>query len=135
MKARCLCKSNNMYPRYGGSGVTIDPAWLDYDTFLRDMGERPEGHSLDRKDGNKGYSKENCRWATPSRQNRNRRHHTLIRFNGKAQTLADWADETGINRNLLSWRFIKGWSAERALTEPPNPKKGRAHVKACGIHQ
>lgn len=64
--------SNPNHPHYNAyKGMLSDP-WRDFNIFLEDMGERPEGMSIDRIDNSKGYSKENCRWATPSQQVRNR---------------------------------------------------------------
>lgn len=64
MKGRCLVKTNGSYQRYGGSGVTICERWHSFENFLSDMGEAPDGTTLDRIDGMKGYSQNNCRWAT-----------------------------------------------------------------------
>jgi hypothetical protein len=54
--------------RYSGRGIGFDPAWADFEQFYTDMGEPPIGKSLDRKDNNLGYSKENCQWSTPAEQ-------------------------------------------------------------------
>ena len=65
MKARCLDENNIHYSNYGGRGITIeDDRWLDFETFYIDMGERPFGKSIDRINNERGYCKENCRWAT-----------------------------------------------------------------------
>lgn len=68
MKQRCLNKNNVAYNRYGEIGITVCGRWLEFSNFLEDMGERPEGTSLDRIDGTKGYYKENCRWSTSKEQ-------------------------------------------------------------------
>lgn len=69
MKTRCYNEASFKYPDYGGRGVTVCKRWLkSFEAFLADMGERPEGTTLDRRDGKKGYSKANCRWATREEQ-------------------------------------------------------------------
>lgn len=73
---RCLNKKHTAYPRYGGAGVTVCQQWTGdsgFTNFLRDMGERPTGHTLDRIDNSKGYSPDNCRWATTTQQYQNKR--------------------------------------------------------------
>ena len=75
MKQRCLNSNHHAWEFYGGRGIDICNRWLlSFENFLEDMGERPEGTSLDRIDGDKGYSKTNCRWATLSEQNKNKRY-------------------------------------------------------------
>ncbi len=73
MKGRCVVKNNAKYKTYGAVGITICEKWLKFEGFLEDMGEAPEGLTIDRIDGTKGYSKDNCRWATYQTQSRNRR--------------------------------------------------------------
>lgn len=75
MIQRCENPNATGYAGYGGNGVTVSDNWHSFEDFYSDMGDRPAGCSLDRIDGNLGYSKENCRWATHSEQLANRRRY------------------------------------------------------------
>lgn len=74
MKARCGNPNNPNYQNYGGRGVRVCKEWLEsFETFFRDMGPRPSGHSIDRINNDGNYQPDNCRWATSLQQNNNRR--------------------------------------------------------------
>jgi hypothetical protein len=119
MKARCEDPSHQNYKYYGARGVTVDPSWRDsFETFFADMGERPAGMTLDRKESTKGYGPGNCRWATTLEQNKNRTSNVHLTLNGEALILTDWARKLGCKISALRMRLSKGWSVERALTEP-----------------
>lgn len=68
MRQRCANPNGDKWRWYGGRGISVCAEWASFDAFLRDMGERPEGHTLDRIDPDAGYSRANCRWATPRMQ-------------------------------------------------------------------
>jgi hypothetical protein len=78
MKARCMNPTSPDYEEYGGRGITVCDRWKNsFENFLTDMGERPKGMTLDRKENDRGYFKNNCRWATPTQQQHNRRDNIL----------------------------------------------------------
>src|SRR5882762_3274341 len=113
MKTRCYNTKQADYPRYGGRGITVSDEWKNnYSQFLADMGERPEGMTLERIDNSKGYSKDNCKWATRKEQARNLRSNVLITYQTESLTLAEWAERLGCHPGTLQWRVSNGWSAE-----------------------
>lgn len=105
MIARCKYKGDSSYHKYGGRGITVCERWRIFSNFLADMGPRPEGTSLDRIDSNGHYSPENCRWADPATQSRNRRVCRFVTYQGKTQTLAEWDREMGFTSGTISNRL------------------------------
>ncbi len=124
MIARCTNPRKARAADWIGRGISFCDHWRDFSAFLADMGEKPDGLSLDRIDNSKGYSPENCRWADTKTQNRNKRSNRLITFSGQTKTVSEWADETGLG-HALYLRLHNGWSVERALTEPLHPRGPR----------
>jgi len=97
MRHRCINKAHKDYHHYGGRGITVCDRWVDsFENFLADMGERPDGYSLDRIDNSKGYSPDNCRWATKIQQANNRRPKKtapMYTMDSETKTLAEWAKD------------------------------------------
>lgn len=77
MLSRCENPRDHKYHDYGERGISVCNEWRDINVFIRDMGERPKGMTLDRIDNNGNYEPGNCRWATKSEQSRNRRNVRL----------------------------------------------------------
>lgn len=106
MKARCLNPKDDDFKHYGGRGIKVCSRWIDsFEAFLEDMGEKPKGLTIERIDNNKGYSPENCKWATQKEQTRNTRRNRMICYKGITMCLADWADWSGIGRATLAYRL------------------------------
>ena len=127
MHARCRGEHTGT-EHYPTKGITICPEWETFEGFLADMGHAPEGLSLDRIDNDKGYSKENCRWATPKEQCVNRSITNFITHNGVTMCARDWSRSLGDKSGtLVSARIHSlGWSPEKAVTTPKQKYTRRA---------
>lgn len=128
MKARCYGVNHKNYAEYGGRGIKVCDRWRDsFETFYRDMGERPsKRHSIDRVDSNGDYSPDNCRWANQVEQTRNTRRNALLTYNGETKTIAEWADITGILSSTLYHRVYAGWTPEKTIETPARSIKAAA---------
>lgn len=126
MRTRCENKNNARYADYGARGTKVCERWLVFDNFYADMGDAPEGMTLDRKDNDGDYSPENCRWATPQEQNSNTRKNTFLTFAGKTQTVSAWAHEKGMRQSRLWLRLAAGWTVDKALTTPVRNMKRKS---------
>jgi hypothetical protein len=118
MRQRCNNPKSSDYHNYGGRGIQVCASWqASFKAFLQDMGERPEGHTLDRKDNEGMYCKDNCRWATHKTQIRNTRVNRWLTYKGETKCLAEWAEQYGLKQVTLKARLDKSkWSLEKALT-------------------
>jgi hypothetical protein len=118
MHKRCRNPKNRAFGDYGGRGIYVCPEWDDFRTFAADMGERPEGLTLERIDNDGPYSPENCRWATRTDQMLNRRSTRWLTHEGRTMTMRQWEKELGLSVSGLRYRLDRGWSLERTLTTP-----------------
>jgi hypothetical protein len=126
IKRRCLNPGCKTYIRYGGRGITICPEWLSFQCFYADMGPRPSpDHSLDRINNDGPYAPWNCRWATRSEQQRNRRDSVMITHNGETLTLYEWAERIGRPSHLIYSRLQGGMTIEDALSPADRTPRGR----------
>jgi hypothetical protein len=128
MIARCSESSSGKTRRlYYEKGIRVCERWMSFESFLEDMGVPMSHQSIDRKDGNKGYDPENCRWADRKTQANNTSSNLIITLNGISMTASEWSDETGIKANTIVYRVRRGWSPERTLEK--NPVNARAKTK------
>lgn len=126
MLQRCTYPGHHSYHHY--KNVPICEQWFTFENFLADMGERPIGASIDRIDNRKGYSPDNCRWATTKEQGNNRSSNCILYFDGRSQNIAQWAEEIGMSRQALGYRIRAGWSVDDALTiSPTRSNRWRTH--------
>jgi len=125
MHQRCVNPRSPSYKNYGARGIRVCKQWKSFEAFIADMGDRPRGYTLERRDNDKGYSKGNCYWATMKAQSVNKRTNRIVEFRGKRQTLSQWAEELGVSWSNLRQRARLGWSVEKMLTTPVKSRKSR----------
>lgn len=123
MKSRCNNTNDGFYKDYGGRGIRVCDEWNKSNGYIlfRDWANTNgyvRGLTIDRIDVNGDYEPSNCKWSTWKEQANNKRNNHFITYNGKTQTMTEWADEYKIDFKVLSSRILYGWSTERALTEP-----------------
>ena len=125
MVARCNNPKRKDYSRYGGRGIKVCERWLKLESFIDDMGVRPPNKSLDRIDNNKGYCKDNCRWATKYEQVRNRHNNIFVDFKGKKLLLPELAKKTGISKSTLYYRYSKGIRMPQLINDSRQKQKNK----------
>lgn len=118
MRERCNSPRHASYEWYGAKGISVCKRWASFECFLEDMGTVPDGMSLERKDSTKNYEPENCRWATQVEQQNNRTNNRRLTLNGETHTTAEWTRILPLTRHTIFSRLRRGWSEERALSEP-----------------
>ena len=118
-KQRCYNPNCRDYKYYGARGIRICDRWLEsFDNYLADMGLRPDGMTLERKDNDGDYTPENCVWATRATQSKNTRQNAFITYEGKTLTIADWEREKGFKQGTLKARLgTLGYSVDEAFSK------------------
>lgn len=115
MHDRCKRPSVRNYPNYGGRGIKVCERWSDFAAFRDDMGPRPPGGTLERNDTDGDYEPGNCRWATNTEQQSNRRDNVRITLLGRTQTATQWCKELGYSNHRLYYYRSRGHKAEDVL--------------------
>jgi hypothetical protein len=119
MRQRCQNPNRPDYKHYGGRGISVYERWNNFNLFLKDMGLKPKGLTLERIDNDKGYYKSNCKWATIKEQRNNNRRNHLITFGGKTFPMVKWAELTGLPYDTIRCRLKKkNWTIKESLTLP-----------------
>jgi hypothetical protein len=118
MHKRCKSKREKWVKSYVRRGIVVCDRWGSFEKFLEDMGEAPEGTSLDRINNDGNYEPSNCRWADTKTQSRNRTDNVWLTCDGVTRILTDWSEATGIHPSTIQSRLKSGWSVERSLTTP-----------------
>lgn len=114
---RCYLPDCQNYEYYGARGIRVCQEWLDFQAFYNFWGDPPfERATIGRIDNDGNYEPSNCEWQTQEQQNNNTRRSRLITWNGKTQSIRDWAQQYNIGARRLSERLRRGWDMQRALT-------------------
>lgn len=117
MLSRCRY---SYFETHYGRGISVCDRWRSsFANFLADMGERPNGCSIDRIDNSKNYGPDNCRWATRKVQNRNTRQNRMVAYRGETKCLSEWCEVLNLQPGAIKQRLNKlGWPVEKAFNTP-----------------
>lgn len=119
MLSRCRNSNHAAFANYGGRGIAVSERWSSFAAFSEDMGERPLGGMLDRRDNDGPYSPDNCRWSTRTEQNSNRRNCIYVSHGGERVTLREYCRREGLTYRPIVKRIQdRKWPVEMALSVP-----------------
>jgi hypothetical protein len=117
--SRCKNKNKKAYKNYGARGITVCKRWEVFENFYADMGDKPDGMTIERVDNDKGYDLGNCKWATRYDQANNTRRNRFIEHNGETKTISQWAREKNLYPQTLYNRInILKWPHGKAIDTP-----------------
>ena len=129
MKKRCYTPSTHEFNNYGGRGITVCEEWLNSFEAFRDWALSngyADNLTLDRKRSDGNYEPSNCRWATWTEQERNRRNVRMVQYSNETLTLTELSERTGVPYPVLYGRVVRrGWGVEAAISTPVNERRGR----------
>lgn len=117
---RCYTKSSTSYKKYGAKGILVCDRWRSFINFLEDMGERPAGKTLDRINGNEGYSPENCRWATAMEQSNNQKSNVKLIIDCREMNVSQAMRYYGVytKSGVYYSRIERGWPVDKVFSVP-----------------
>lgn len=120
IKRRCFNPHEEGYWKYGGRGITVCDEWkYNFPSFYKwAVNGYAPGLQIERINNDGNYEPSNCRWATPKEQAYNRRNTVYLEYGGEKKNLWEWELETGIPATRIYDRIRKGWTVQRALTQP-----------------
>ena len=134
MIERCRNPKSGSYSRYGAMGISVCERWETFEAFLEDMGERPEGHTIERKNNKLGYYPENCRWATSLDQQNNKKSNVLVTIDGRTDTIANWSRHfKAVPISTTHSRRKYGWTPLDALTKTAKQPRSKKSAVATYI--
>lgn len=107
MRHRCMSPKNKAFPYYGGRGIKVCERWQNFPAFVQDMGERPEGFTVERIDNDGNYEPKNCRWASRRDQMRNRRNTLTVSMEGVTYNVSVLAEISGLKSDTIVERAKK----------------------------
>ena len=122
---RCTNPKSDSWKWYGGRGITVCERWLSFENFYADMGSCPQGLTIDRKDNDKGYYPDNCRWATMEEQQNNRTNNINVTLGDETKTLKQWAKYFGRSYAVVKARRAKGVTGIDLFAASPRKVYGR----------
>ena len=129
IKQRCTNPNNPRYADYGGRGITLCDRWLTFSNFYEDIGDAPEGLTIDRIDNDKGYYLENIRWVSRADNNRNSRRCVLVEIGGVKKPINVWLREFGVPYVTYKQRRRNGWGIISAVSMKPEKSRLQTRLK------
>lgn len=119
MRARCCNPRSKSYADYGGRGIRVCPQWMDFSTFVEDMGEPPHGMEIDRIDNSGDYEPGNCQWVSKRTNLLNRRNTVLVQIDGQTLPAVVAAERFGVRPASYKARIRRGIPADIAAVTLP----------------